>query len=1190
MKSYSSLSTASIFGGGRRSASAQDLCPVCSSQGCTLWAGGAVSCTKERSGFKGDTKNGYQFIKSDGVGLGLWKPEDPNRGSSRQKHHSLSNKQIISRATVATAATVALSATIQEEPEEAVSTAPPTDFDKRDQQLRQWAIQSPLSPVHMDNLLGRGLTGEQIEEAMLNGLVFSPYWGDNPDHDHLPGRWDTKRPGYSGAIGIGLVCQQYVEGSDEPVLLGFQVGTEKAYQKAKGGKGKYLWGGFNRNAQISQFGANPITVHRTGNESKHVVMCEGTLKPLVAFYRAKDHGIDLGAAIMAPAGTIWAAPETFAQIETQCKLLGVREIHLALDAGAVKTYEVMMAVSKLARTCLSKGYELKIIWYGQFDKSDGDIDELSAPVSYRLYSLGELQALLKASGRFTAEEKEKVAEVSFPKVSTSPLTASEGFERNFGYLPNHGAELVTAILTHRVTALRAGKGTGKTQLAKLVAEIAEEQSRPVFLFVHRLRLGESLGSLFGLPLKQEVMQMGDYLGYAITVDSAHPRSGMKFDGSSIPANALVIIDEADQVFSHVCSATTAIEGHRDEVVYHLSLSMARAQNVLIMSADLADRELELVRESVGASADECLAIVNTHQRDLGQILRYQESYEVVYAMAECLENGGRFIGKLSGQKDNSITGTQTLAVWLRERFPDKKGLVLDSSSLKNLTVPMTTDTGTVKEVRLLEYISHPDEETRIARQSTLFGEMHWLLFTNACSTGISLEAGGFTDFFQIEQGKGSVADILQATARYRPTNVQRHVYVTDRCLNTIGNGSSDPNKLSSDKDGAWGRQVMAVASVGCEWLLFEPIEYLSKLGRLWSNYAVIRACEFNEQGYQYSESFFDAAEAEGYKISVGFNGTWQAMSKAEQKKFKNVIKSARDRNFDAKNKAEADELVEGLDLKVLLKKRETSTIEDRQIVKLKAMDRYGLEAEEVTADIIKADKGGLYQRLLMRLYVEVGTEQTAKRDKAEMADKLNKGRMWTTDLLRRTSAHKVDLLEQLGIPEILAHLKGTDENGAPNFVTKDCPLVIDAIAKAIELRDDIKQSLGSTVGSVTKIFDEEGKVAQEIVDVNRPISILQTLFKRLELNLASAGQITKEGNRVHKFVLKDLLMVKGEAGSAEDGGEATALSPVIDYERFRCNRLKKDEQLILDEPESPIFAKEMSESSQKSALCLHVRS
>ena len=117
------------------------------------------------------------------------------------------------------------------------------------------------------------------------------------------------------------------------------------------------------------------------------------LSPWSAFYRQADHGINLGAGIISCAGTIWGSDTIWPQIQAQATLLNVSEFHLALDAGA--SYEVMAAVSRLQRKCFENGYRLKIIWYGQFEKADGDIDELSIPADYKLLSLGELQSLIR---------------------------------------------------------------------------------------------------------------------------------------------------------------------------------------------------------------------------------------------------------------------------------------------------------------------------------------------------------------------------------------------------------------------------------------------------------------------------------------------------------------------------------------------------------------------------------------------------------------------------------------------------------------------------------------------------------------------------------------------------------------------------------------------------------------------------
>ena len=1159
-----SLSKANIFGK-RLSARESGSCPVCAKKGCTQWSGGAVNCTSYRQGMKGEVVGGYEFIKTDAVGLGLFKPHAPE---GDERIANLDSRVLIESRKKLKAQEA------EREAAELKKAAEKFSVDKRDSQLRAWAFQKGIHPSQRKEvLLDRGVPDAAINEIEANGLCFTAGWGDNPEHDQLPGAWDKtgrdgkQRAGYGGAPGLAIVCQQYVKGKDgegdEEVFLGAQIATSKKF-RAKGGP-KYPWLSTpERSSNVPTLdGGNPITVHRTGEKASHVVICEGILKPLVAFHRQADHGIDLGAAIIGAAGTFWGEPKTFNQIKTQCALLGVREIHLALDAGATQNHSVMMGVAKFAKACFNSGYLLKIIWYGQFEKGEGDsdyakgyadIDELIVPISYGLLDLGELQELEKEAARLRPGFDEGKVESSLN--APDPFTATKGFKRDFGYLPDHLGELTETVLTHKITCIRAGKGTGKSQLAKRIVEIVHEQNRPVYLIVHRLRLGESLGSLFGLPLKYEVKTMGDYLGYAITADSAHPKSGMRFDGRNIPSNSFLILDEVDQVFWHMVFSRTAIQAHRDEIIEHVGAAMHRAENILALSADLSDRESDLIQATAGASSSDVVKIHNTHQRDLGQVWRYNESYEVIHEMGQCLERGGRFMAKLSGQKESSITGTQTLSAWLRATYPEKSGVVFDSETLKTLSVEAETETGK-REMGVLEYLSPPSATLKKERQAEYFGNLDWVLFTSACSTGISFEEGAFTDFFQIEQGQGSVFDAMQATARYRPTNIRRHIFVAPRGMDTRGNGATSPNKLSAGKDMAWARQVMAVADAGCEWLNFEPLEYLSPVGRLWSNYATVRACEYNEQAYKYAECFFDGLSAEGYKVSVGFSGSWAGMSAKEKKEFRELLRSVRDANFDRRNKEQAAEDVSDADLQKLSKKRELSEVEERQLKKLRVMERYGLAADEVTAEAIAADKSGLYQRLLMRLYVEQGLEAAAKVDKARMADALDKGRMWSEDLMSKSAAHRVGLLEEIAVPALLAHLKRPDEEGHLNTITKLSPVVQEVMRRAVLLRGDIKQSLGSTVGKVTTLFLGDGKT-EEVIDIARPIAIIQTLLKKMNYTVRSVGQTTVGGERVHKFRLVDLL--------AEDKASGIA------YKDFVDSRTKADAVFIANEPKSPIFS------------------
>jgi len=1164
-------------------------CAVCGQSGCTEWEGGAYSCRTHRGGQKGDVLNGYKFLKTDSVGLGLWIP-DVDR--------SVDSYEPVARAVFVPDAGV--------------------DIERRDKQFRALSMSGGLSKADRAQLESkRGLSAEQIAQAHSEGLLFSLNWGDgqNVTHNALPGKWDMgRRKGWAGAKGMAIACRQYVAGENGAIksrILGAQVATDLK-------DSKYLWmsdsSGFGTPARIPQFnsekerGEQPITVHATGAKSDHIVVVEGILKPLIAMARHSLHGIDLGVGILGAASCHWGTTAMH-QIKEQCSLLGASEIRLALDGGGPSNPDVWGGVVRFSRACLAAGLRFRIIWYSQFEKGGTDIDELTGPANYQLLTIAQVEglerkmqaarALVDPAGAAVIQEKKDRKESAI--ASALPLAPTPGYHRDFGYLPNHSDELFRELLGHKLTIIRSGKGTGKSQLMKKLAGLVDVNSdnpAPIILFTHRLALGEALGELLGLPVKAERLEYYDGDGYVITVDSAHPKSGMRFDADSISANAIVVIDEADQVFSHIVSGQTAIKSARTDVIHHVMGACKTAANIVLLSADMKNREVDLMRRCLKLEQSDVLSIVNTHQRDLGTVKRYESAYEIIFKMQEVVSGGGRFIAKLSGQKDDSLTGTQTVEAFLKANNPAISVLRLDSQTLKDVSNPQTfievdkivrheetldaqgnvvaahygpeivemqNDDGTTRrETRktsqgILSYINHPDPAIREARQTKILGAYDVVLFTNACSTGISFEHGNFDDFFQIEQGVGSVDDMRQSLARYRPS-CRRHVWIAEKGLAParIGNGATSANRLQAGEDRKWARLYQQLCECGesSEELFSDvPGQYLSVYGAAWSDYATHRAAEFNAQSYAFAESFFAGIADEGYSVQLGFTPDWVAMSAFEQSEFRDAVKKARDINAAKNDAAKATVDVEGADLKTLQKKRTLTAKESNQLPKLKAMDRYGVEAHEVTPEIIEFDKNGGYNRLVARLYLEQGAAAVAKRDRAQLSKVLNRTQTWSTDLVRASHSHKVKMLEASGLGNLIKYLSAQNEDGTPRTVTTKHPLVKALTKYLIANRDEAKDVLGLTIGKEITQFNPDGS-REQVIAINRPMALIQSLLKRLELNIKTCGQVTLNGDRVHKYKLIDVLVREHSDGTEK---------AVVDYAKFTAERIKSDRNLIDEE-------------------------
>ena len=752
------------------------------------------------------------------------------------------------------------------------------------------------------------------------------------------------------------------------------------------------------------------------------------------------------------------------------------------------------------------------------------------------------------------------------------LTATAGYRKDYGYMPNHTEVLFPAMEKARLIFIGSDCGTGKSRLIEAYLEWLQVDSReemPIIPFTHRTALGEAQSEMFGVPFKTEINEYGDGLGMALTLDSAHPKSAVRYRGEHTRANSIVVLDEGDQGIDHIVHSRTSIKNVRQEVIEEVCEAMQRSRQVILMSAGLTDRHVSLIRQSVGVSTDECLTIVNTHKRQMGEVWRCYSAAEVWFELNAAIARGEKCLVKLSGADYDSVFSTKTAEAW----FEGKRILVLDHDATHDPTNPKAyleaekitrgTDGAYACEVihtesgckprlstqRIVAYISHRDPQIRAERQQRIFAQYDLVIFTNTISSGVSIEHGDFDCFFQIENGAGTIDDLMQSVARYRPP-IKRFIFVIGSTNPPHGNGSTDPLKLQAGDDRNWNSQQESIASATADWLPDNDLLVGGNLGQLWRGYCLLSKAERNRQAGDYAEEFFELLREANYQVRDAFIADWVLLGDSGQKAFHKSIKDCRTANAAADDSEVSDRNVEGVELKKLAQKRERTKPERQQIAKLRAMERYGVEADNVSPELIKAEKKGLYQRLSNRYYLEKGLEAAAERDVAKARKVSDRGRTWRDDVLRGAQAYKVRLQQEVGLDKFLSFLRTSGDDGQPVAVHHNSPEVVELLDNLIKHRDALADAFRVKVGEVTTLHLDDG-TTKDYTDISRPMEIIKTLLKRLELSLKPTGGTTRvHGRKAKLFSLTDLL--------------ETDQGMLIDYERFAELKVKAD-RILIDE-------------------------
>jgi len=336
---------------------------------------------------------------------------------------------------------------------------------ERDKNIRLLSRYLGLSKSHRENLKQRGLSAQVIAE----GGFFSV-----EPNQSIPRSINPKTPGIRfGKVSVGqsgLACPTF-----DPTgrITGYQNRLDKATE------GKYRWAKGERSSHLKN-GELPITVTRPVEgkpKSDAIWMAEGVLKPFVA---AQSH----------QRVVFGASGANFSNSSEQLQLylgqvsgeLGTKVIGFCSDAGAVANGHVIRSYRKTFDLLEGWGYEVKIVWWGQFKKGlDKDVDEISSDQPIEYISLEEFEALCIEHGGYISPVK--------PEASTEELTSEQQEElrkreeyhrkvasaqkplRTLSYKPDlifnskdhpYLPDLVGKVPTNGILLLDCHKGTGKS--------------------------------------------------------------------------------------------------------------------------------------------------------------------------------------------------------------------------------------------------------------------------------------------------------------------------------------------------------------------------------------------------------------------------------------------------------------------------------------------------------------------------------------------------------------------------------------------------------------------------------------------------------------------------------------------------------------------------------------------------------
>lgn len=586
----------------------------------------------------------------------------------------------------------------------------------------------------------------------------------------------------------------------------------------------------------------------------------------------------------------------------------------------------------------------------------------------------------------------------------------------------------------KVIGLKAPKGTGKTELISEWAAEATSKGQWVLIITHRIQLGEALCQRFGIPYVTELKdsETGAIFGYGLCVDSLHPGSQARFQAPNW-SDGVVILDESEQVLWHMLNSSTC---HRDRVPILKSFKTL-IQNVLtsdgrviLSDADLSDVSIDYIKQLSGG----CLTpfIIQNDWKPSGwKVSQYsgRSPTSLIASLLAHIQEGGKPMVCVSGQKRKSKWSTTTLERFLQDRFPDKRILRIDSESVSDPNHPAYCCISKLNQI-LLEY--------------------DLVIASPSIETGVSIDiTGHFTSVWGISHGLTPVTSFLQTLSRVR-ADVPRHIWVARRGLGEIGNGSSSIKNLLSSQHKLTKANIGLLQMAGYDALdAMSDYQFQQESLLTWAKMAT----RINATMPGYGVAVVEALKAEGHTV-VAVSEDQDVLLTHEV--ILEGISQTRDLNYAAIQ--EAISQAASIDEKQyeLLKDKRAKTQCERLSERKHSLElRYGID---VSKELVAMDDEGLYPKLRLHYFLSLGREHLRDRDQraAQAQVDTGDGDVWQPDFNASQMGLRVVAFDKLGITPLLSQ---------PGLELRNSDVEVQAIAeKALSNPWQVKAILGLSVG------------------------------------------------------------------------------------------------------------------------------
>ena len=610
------------------------------------------------------------------------------------------------------------------------------DADGRDKAIRKLARHLGLSDRHREDLKNRGLSDRAIEA----GLFFSidPWIRFNLNlPDNLPGihykgdRFATKNTGYA--------CPIY---DKQGRAVGWQLRVEGA---TKGNKYKWAKSNFSSHLPNSEL---PITIikpdvheDKTGRNSnfkfeltqpsafRTLYLSEGILKPAIA-----SHRHDL-AVCGAAGGHFKGSPEQLASIVSD-----YGELAIAPDGGDVINPQVMSRWSQQINFLKRFNKPIKILWWGQVKKSDGDIDEIE------LETFSNAERLTPTQFFDLAKKQQYIQQQWSNWRNYKKFTTQFKIEKKF---IEYGLPQ-----TNTITFIKSGLGTGKT--TETIKHLHQFQKYGI--------IGLGYRNTLLLQFNQKALELGFYhlqsdknlrefsldnpeIKVTNCIDSLIYYVREQFDGK------IVIIDEIISVLKHFLFSSTIKQFSKVKELFTEMVN--RCDRLICLDGFMTDWAVKFFKEL--CPTKQIITIENIYQGDKARVYLLEGTIDVDERVR--VNDKTPWLEKLLNSDRPAICSDSQIFCEAIENLlleQGRRGIRVDSKTVSN------------EEVK--EFFTAPDRYIEL-------NNPEYLIYSPSAESGLDIPTQNYFDsHFAFFFGQLDIDSTIQMLGRIRDLNVPKYVW------------------------------------------------------------------------------------------------------------------------------------------------------------------------------------------------------------------------------------------------------------------------------------------------------------------------------------------------------------------------------------------------------------------------------